>query len=93
MGLKIFIGERKIKYWDLSTKSNLSFKQRELNIKSAQKNMYEIISEIKDYKPRKHEVIEDEYVAYTNKTNRQTDRQTDSQPEEGRGGGREEGGR
>ena len=69
---------------------NLSFKQRELNIKSAQKNMYEIISEIKDYKPRKHEIIEDEYVAYTNKTDRQTDRQTAGGREGRREGGRRE---
>ena len=42
---------------------NLRFKQRELNIKNAQKNVDKIMSEIKYYKLGKPMGIEDQYVA------------------------------
>ena len=52
--------------------TNLSCKQKELNIKSVQENIDKIISEIRYYKSIKHKGIEDKYVAYTNETDRHT---------------------
>ena len=59
--------------------TNLSFKQRELNIKSAQKNMDRIIRGIKYYKPRKHKGTEDKICSI-----HQRDRHTHTDREGGR---------